>query len=324
MCVWAARCAPSQSRPRNRLGLRRFRRILPVSRTYGIGDKKTDTPLSAEEKEVAAQVSEIFQQHCSRYGDFYITLFQRPWIEKGRDWVGAYYIEWKSVSIEVLPYELKEADKLNGIGWRGMVFTARGAAREYFPDGRYALDSGHKVKGWTEWRNPYGTFGNERDLWSFDAEKRDGKWKLTQRGWPNGVAPTAYFPVKCDVAGVAPLDLDTDYASHTTPPVSPVAANNPSSLSGVFVKTLRRRESNCKVLYVPTLVPLSASLQCSSHLSPVTNQQKKGDRKTGGQKKGVKRCFCKILINLFATGNGNQIGTRAGPRRGCVTSRRKA
>lgn len=82
-----------------------------------------------------------------------------------------FVFEFRNLRTVVSPEFLSEADKLNGIQWRGGVNATADAGRSYCPDERLG-SFGAKMSpdhAWSEWFANAG-FGER-------LEKRNGKWK---------------------------------------------------------------------------------------------------------------------------------------------------
>jgi len=90
-------------------------------------------------------------------------------------------IQYRGVSIRVVPSNLSEADSLNGYQFRGTVAFDYRLAREYSAQG----------KRWGQWR----TFGSESLFYRNLITKRRGKWNIEEAG--NYTTSSSKRPISC-------------------------------------------------------------------------------------------------------------------------------
>lgn len=94
------------------------------------------SPLTAEADNLAKQ---YWDSGLSKCGEFH---YGRTWIRIGLP-VADVIFQYKDLEIETKPGKITEADKLNGIEWKGTSYLKPSAYR--YCD--------YKTKKWTAWRN---------------------------------------------------------------------------------------------------------------------------------------------------------------------------
>jgi hypothetical protein len=84
---------------------------------------------------------------------------------------------------------LSDADRLNGIEWRGHIVAQNKAQRLYLSaDCNLNVNGGHK--GWTKWENNYGII-------EWILEKKEGKWQQVNSGFFD-FCINKLEPISCD------------------------------------------------------------------------------------------------------------------------------
>jgi len=128
-----------------------------------------------EDAEAKNQLQEFLtRQHASVCGDSY-------YIEKVGDMSGVGIFQYRNASIVITRVEpVSEADRLNGIEWRGLLTLAYPAYRR-FVDGQ-----------WTQWQN------NPRTAeYDFQVVKRSSGWSIDNHLNPTTNYSTRYQKVNC-------------------------------------------------------------------------------------------------------------------------------
>ena len=149
------------------------------------GNRLAPPPLTLLDKEVAKQAIDRWKP-TELGGSYYLCVidsFQDCPI-KGRT-----VIELRQPSIEVHPEAVDEADKLNGIAWKGSVRLMANAIRLYCPEklphekfggGYHPADSPDEK--WGQWKRITNNAPNDC-LTVVDLVKTNGKWAAADRGW---------------------------------------------------------------------------------------------------------------------------------------------
>ncbi len=126
---------------------------------------------------------ENFRAHWQQCGDSYLSIVERPGSETR--------IEELKGPRPYFPDDvnkpLTEADRLNGLTWKGVVFFNYGAMRRY--DAR--------EKSWSEWR-PQGTA--RTGYWWLEITDKDGKWECKPWSPDQDDAMKFRKPLDCDKA----------------------------------------------------------------------------------------------------------------------------
>jgi hypothetical protein len=136
---------------------------------------------------------EDLNRHWTQIGNSFVALARRPGFDGANDWGDDFYIEKKGVEPILEADQLSDADRLNGIAWKGRACFVERAGREYFFRDRTSLMPLRKEqKGWTQWRSPGDPALESRGFWRVSLEKRSGSWQVTA----NGFDENAYFPVQ--------------------------------------------------------------------------------------------------------------------------------
>lgn len=104
-------------------------------------EKEKFTPLQQEALKVAAQ---IFEQHWVRDGDSWFTSVHEP-----HGWAENVTIQIKDVTHVLNESRITEADRLNGIEWRGEIEIRPKASRAHAPK----QTPQYQFVGWREWQD---------------------------------------------------------------------------------------------------------------------------------------------------------------------------
>jgi hypothetical protein len=96
----------------------------------------SDSSLTSEADRLAKQYWDSGLNKC---GEFH---YGRTWIRIGLP-VADVLFQYKDLEVETKPGKITEADKLNGIEWKGTSYLKPSAHRHY----------NYKTKKWTVWRN---------------------------------------------------------------------------------------------------------------------------------------------------------------------------
>jgi hypothetical protein len=146
-----------------------------------------------------------FSEHWSKYGDFRLSYYRF----EGKNFTQEFVEEWKGAVAHVSTDTLSEADRLNGLTWRGLVSIQPEALRRYgFGDApaagaafTRAGDLNDYKNGWSDWRSL-----TEVDVrpWRYAVEKRGEQWSASADEFSN-----YYRTVPCDESGIAAFDPES-------------------------------------------------------------------------------------------------------------------
>jgi len=124
-------------------------------------------PLAQEATHVAnTTLSQYFEQR----GDTWRTVVQRDF----NNW-GLQGIELKNVTTTIQAEPVTDADRLNGLQWKGVFIYRPVACRGYFPNGDFAyadIPRGH-VSGWNQW------YDGSVQWVQATAERMNGRWNCS-------------------------------------------------------------------------------------------------------------------------------------------------
>ena len=153
---------------------------IPVQCFGGASGRK---PLSTLDKAALRRATECW--NVAKFGDSYYVCEITPTALGGPnnwDWskVGKTLHELRGPSVTVFPDSLTEADKLNGVTWRGTVTLSAAAVRSFCVQ---ELNPGWAKKGpdktWGQWYSGGlpGAYEADRDISTVKLEGRNGAWK---------------------------------------------------------------------------------------------------------------------------------------------------
>jgi len=86
--------------------------------------------------------------------------------------------ELRNIKVEVSPHSLSEADKLNGVEWRGSVHVGAEAFRRYSPQ---PYNGGNPDQTWSAWKSPPETMFTRRGDYYVDTlyvRKTKSEWEV--------------------------------------------------------------------------------------------------------------------------------------------------
>lgn len=131
-------------------------------------DVPTPDPLPAIEREVIGYMETLKSRYWLNDGDVWLTRFQ---LTNRQDDI--LYLEAKGLEYRYTPNEATEADRLNGIEWRGQAVFTVVPTRSYSPKGTMMHWVQHPA-GWTPWKsepfmNPGFQITNSNGQWNAQA-----------------------------------------------------------------------------------------------------------------------------------------------------------
>jgi serine/threonine-protein kinase len=117
----------------------------------------SSSPFSSPVSEAQEETQKQFQKVYTKCGDSYFskTLVQG-------------LVEYKDVTFSVKQIDLEEADRLNGVEWKGVAIVKSKLIRFYLSDKRT----------WTDWQSENAFVNPGQNIGTYTAEKRQGQWKF--------------------------------------------------------------------------------------------------------------------------------------------------
>jgi hypothetical protein len=138
----------------------------------------TGTGGSSLDAEARREAEKFWEAQISKCGDSY---YRKEKLIKKDDYV--IYYQMKDPKVQVLPQPMSEADRLNGIEWKGSTAFIPAASRIWNTE----------KKGWSDWGK--GAWGVP-DL-NYGMNKAKGAWNVnTKRDWTREET-SRYEPVDC-------------------------------------------------------------------------------------------------------------------------------
>ena len=136
--------------------------------------------------EVEQLADKLFAEHLTQCGESWIGVCHRKGLEGTPVDI---IVEGKGVSLSIKSQSLSDADRLNGIEWRGQIVANNKAQRLYLSaDCNLNVNEGHK--GWTEWKESY-------EMVQWFLEKKEGKWQQVSIGFSD-FCIDKLEPISCD------------------------------------------------------------------------------------------------------------------------------
>jgi hypothetical protein len=133
---------------------------------------RSETALSPLAYEAAKQALELWKP--TKIGESYYVYMIQPLYMRGPE-VGKTIFELREVEVFVDPGGLSDADRLNGLAWKGSVRLQAKLARCYW-DYKYRVRPANTWSVWEEGDNILASAG----LYPIKFENKNGKWKIVE------------------------------------------------------------------------------------------------------------------------------------------------
>jgi hypothetical protein len=141
----------------------------PVSRGLALSFFLWSAACGGGGGDAAAAVQEQIDAHWIECSDGWTTAADGKYGDSRHQ-----FEQYKALAFTIEEDQLSEADKLNGIEYRGSVEFAKTSARRYFAQPGFAGEFGNVGQGWTQWR--------DASPMNLTVGRIKGKWQV-EAGW---------------------------------------------------------------------------------------------------------------------------------------------
>ena len=160
----------------------------PTPEVKQFADKQLQDTQPKPKTEVEQLADTLLAQHLTSCGESWIGTRHYQFTDGTTNFV---ILEARGAYFSFDPSMLTDADRLNGIEWKGWI-GVHGKAIRFYLSADCNLNVNGGKKGWTEWQ----LVGS---MINWELEKKEGKWQISNPTYLVDLDPgTPIEPISCD------------------------------------------------------------------------------------------------------------------------------